>query len=69
MSLATRNENTGSNNGVEGLAAQELLLVGPLVELLRDVADGLGKGKLVAPAGDIAEGSEEVALGTGTLSA
>lgn len=47
--LPTRDENACCNDRIEGFAAQELLLVGALVELLGNVADGFWKRELVTP--------------------
>ena len=59
MGLPTGDEDASRYDGLERLAAEQLLLVGPIVELFRDVGDGFRKGELVAPTRDIAEGLEE----------
>ncbi|KAJ3520812.1 hypothetical protein NMY22_g12580 [Coprinellus aureogranulatus] len=46
---------------------RQFLLVRPFVQLLCNVADDLGKRELVAPAGDVAERGQDVALGPGVL--
>lgn len=67
MCLTTRNENARRDDSIEGLAAQQFFFIRSLVELFRDVADGFGEGELVAPIGDVSEGSEEIALRTRAL--
>lgn len=49
MRLSTGDEDASCDNSLEWLAAKELLLVGTLVQLLRDIRDGLWEGELVAP--------------------
>ena len=67
--LPTRNEDTRSNDRIERLPSQQLLLVRAFVQLFRNVADSLWEGELVAPAGDVAEGSEDVSFRTRALRA
>jgi hypothetical protein len=69
VSLSARNEDAGGYDCVQGFPSQQLLLVGALVQLLRDVADSFRKGELITPAGNIAKRGEEIALGARALSA
>lgn len=67
--LTTRNKDACSNDSLQGLATEKLFFVRSLVQLLGDVADCFGQRELIAPAADIAERSEQVALGARTLRA
>lgn len=58
-----------SDNGFEGFATQQLLVVRTLVQLFGDIADGLWEGELVTPTRDVAERGEDVALGSSALGA
>lgn len=55
MCLTASNEYAGSDDCVEGLATQQLFLVGPLIKLFGDVADSFWEGELVTPIRDVSE--------------
>ena len=67
VSLPTRDEDARGDDSLKRLAAEQLLLVGPLIELLRDVGNGFWKGELVAPTRDVAEGLKQVPFRARTL--
>lgn len=60
--LSAGDEDASCDDGFERFSAKELLLVRTLIELLGNIGDGLRKGELIAPGGNVAEGGEEVAL-------
>ena len=62
VGLSTGDENAGGGDGFLRLALQDALVVYPLVQLLRDIADRLRECKLVAARRDVAEGGKDVAL-------
>lgn len=64
MRLSTGNKYTGCNDSIEGLPTKQFFFIRAFVELLRNIADGLGERELITPTRDITEGSKEVALRT-----